>query len=83
MKNVTITMDDELYAATRVMAARNGMSMARYIARAAAKLNSAEAESVAESLKKRQLQALAAILASPKWDVSVAGRMPSADDRNG
>ena len=80
MKNITISMDEELAHLTRIEAAKAGLSMSKFIA-----------ETVAERLKggktdevrrNRQREALERVLAGPKWDVTENGRMPTADERN-
>jgi plasmid stability protein len=79
MKNVTISMDDELAHRTRVAAARAGKSVSKYLAEAAReKMN---AEETAE-LRNPQLEALERLWASPKWNVTENGRMPTAEERN-
>ncbi|PSJ60594.1 ribbon-helix-helix protein, CopG family [Kumtagia ephedrae] len=79
MKNVTISMDDELARRTRVAAARAGKSVSKYLAEAAReKMN---AEETAE-LRNPQLEALERLWASPKWNVTENGRMPTAEERN-
>lgn len=81
MKNVTISMDEDLYQLTRIEAARAGMSMSKYLAQAAKeKLNKRPA--IDEERRNRQRAALEAILAGPKWDVTIDGRMPTAEERN-
>ena len=82
MKNVTISMDEELYKETRVKAAQNGMSMSRYLARAADNMNAKTDTELRHAKRSRQLEALEAILAGPKWDVTENGRMPTSEERN-
>ncbi len=82
MKNVTISMDDDLYKETRVKAAQNGMSMSRYLARAADNLNTKTETDQRQVRRSRQLEALEQILAGPRWDVTENGRMPTSDERN-
>jgi hypothetical protein len=82
MKNVTISMDDDLYQETRVKAAKSGLSISRYMARAAGNMNSKIDTDEIEVKRNRQLEALERILAGPKWDVTENGRMPTADERN-
>jgi hypothetical protein len=82
MKNVTISLDDELYRATRIGAAKAGQSMSKYLAEAARKKVEADEKASAESGRNLQLEALERIFAGPKWDVSENGRMPSAEERN-
>ncbi len=82
MKNVTISMDDELYHRTRVSAAQTGLSVSRYLARAADNLNAKIDADEREVKRNRQLEALEKILAGPRWDVTENGRMPTSDERN-
>ena len=82
MKNVTISMDDELYRLTRVKAAELGLSVSRYMARAADNLNSKTDTDQKHVKRNRQLEALERILAGPRWDVTENGRMPTSDERN-
>jgi hypothetical protein len=82
MKNVTISMDDDLYQRTRVRAAQTGLSVSRYLARAADSLNTKlDADEKGEK-RSRQLEALERILAGPMWDVTENGRMPTSEERN-
>jgi hypothetical protein len=78
MKNVTISMDDELYRATRTAAAKAGLSLSRYLANAAREMANREDESQANA----QRNAVEAFLRGPLWDVTENGRMPGAEERN-
>lgn len=80
MKNVTISMDDELAQLTRVAAAKEGKSMSKFLAEAARE--KIEGAAVAGIKRNRQVEALEQILAGPMWDVSENGRMPTAEERN-
>lgn len=82
MKNVTISMDDDLYRATRVEAAKAGKSMSKYLAEAAQAKIADNERAAAQSGRNLQLEALERFLAGPKWDVSENGRMPAAEERN-
>lgn len=82
MKNVTISMDDELAQRTRIAAARAGQSMSKYLAEAAReKMRTDDAASETQR-RNLQLEALERIWAGPKWDVTENGRMPTAEERN-
>ena len=35
-----------------------------------------------EAKRKRQMEALERVLSAPKWDVTINGHMPTADERN-
>lgn len=82
MKNITISVDEELAREFRIEAARAGQSVSRYLAEAGRRR--IEDEAAHRNVEKRNLQreALDKILAGPKWDVTENGRMPTADERN-
>jgi len=81
MKNVTISMDEDLYRITRIEAAKAGKSMSRHIAdRLRQEPSSATAEKAEE--RKRRLEALQKVFDGPMWDVTENGRMPNAEERN-
>jgi plasmid stability protein len=70
MKNVTISMDDELAHQARVAAARAGKSVSKYLAEAARE--KIKADELAEQGRNRQLEALERILAMPSWASNAA-----------
>lgn len=82
MKNVTISMDDELARRARVAAARAGKSVSKYMAEATQVRIEADEKRAAESGRNRQAEALERIFAGPEWDVTENGRMPTAEERN-
>lgn len=83
MKNVTISMDDDLAQRVRVAAARSGQSVSRYLAEAGKRrIEQDERPVLDEAKRKSQMEALERILSGPKWDVTVDGRMPTAEERN-
>lgn len=83
MKNVTISMDDALAQRIRVAAAQAGQSVSRYLAEAGQRrIDEDERPALDEARRQRQAEALERILAGPEWDVTVDGRMPTADERN-
>ncbi|MGP2493434.1 hypothetical protein ACTDI4_17620 [Mesorhizobium sp. PUT5] len=82
MKNVTISMDDELAQRARVAAARAGISVSKYMADAAKAKIEADEKLAGQSGGNRQIEALERIFSGPKWDVTDDGRMPTAEDRN-
>lgn len=82
MKNVTISMDDELHQKVRVDAARAGMSMSRYIAEVLKAADGVASGSSEQTRRSEQLEALRRVWAGPMWDVSENGRMPNAEERN-
>ena len=80
MKNVTISMDEELYRTTRVEAAKAGKSMSKHIAD---RLRESATEQVpADQKRRRRLQTLQELFDGPMWNVSENGRMPDAEERN-
>jgi hypothetical protein len=79
MKNVTISMDDKLYRATRIRAAEAQKSLSRYIAD---KLREDNADGAQVGARNPQLEAIEHILAGPMWDVTENGRMPTREERN-
>jgi hypothetical protein len=82
MKNVTISMDDELYRLTRIEAAKAGVSMSKFMASATKqKIDAAESASASDT-RNRQAEAVKAFLSGPKWSVMENGRMPNAEERN-
>ena len=82
MKNVTISMDEELAQLARVAAAKAGQSLSRYLADAAReKLANDNAEGSAQQ-RKANLEALERFLAGPKLEISKDGRMPTSEERN-
>jgi hypothetical protein len=82
MKNVTISMEDELAQRTRVAAARAGKSVSKYLAEAAREKIDADEMAAASGARNRQLEALEHLWATPRWDVTENGRMPTAEERN-
>lgn len=82
MKNVTISMDDDLAQRARVAAARAGKSVSKYMAEAAREKIEADEKAAPDKRRNLQREALERIFAGPKWDVSENGRMPTAEERN-
>ncbi|GAB1582594.1 DUF6364 family protein [Phyllobacterium phragmitis] len=81
MKNITISMDEELARKTRVEAAKAGKSMSRFIAELLEKRFEPEQKPGSEE-HNPQLEAIKRFLAGPKWDVTENDRMPTAEERN-
>lgn len=79
MKNLTISMDEQLYSEVRVDAAKAGKSMSKYISEVLRKVQKNEGGSAE---RRRRLEALQRVFDGPKLDISVNGKMPSADERN-
>ena len=82
MKNVTISLDDELAQLIRVAAAKAGKSVSRYMAEAGREKVAADDAATNRGMRNRQAEALDRILAGPMWDVTEDGRMPTAEQRN-
>ena len=82
MKNVTISVEEELYRMTRIEAAKAGVSMSKFMALATQEKIAAEQTSKETQERNIQLEAIEAFLSGPKWQVMESGRMPTADERN-
>jgi hypothetical protein len=82
MKNVTISMNEDLLREARIEAARAGMSMSRFIAHLVDKGLRATREGSGEEERQRRMAALERFLSGPKLHISENGRMPSSDERN-
>lgn len=81
MKNVTISMDDDLHQKVRLDAARAGLSVSKYIANMLTTAAS-PADRESQARLEADIARLRAVFAAPKLDLSRKGRMPSADERN-
>ena len=81
MKNVTITLKDEMLGELRIEAAKAGKSVSRYVADL---IEASIRKTTPPTLQSRnaQLEALERILSGPKWSVMRDGRMPTAEERN-
>lgn len=82
MKNVTISMDDDLAREVRIEAAKAGKSMSRYIAETVGAALRQSASDNQNHKRNRQLEALEKLFSGPKWNISENGRMPTAEERN-
>ena len=80
MKNVTISMEDELAQRTRVAAAHAGKSVSKYLAEAVREKLSAGGKFNDD--RNFQLEAIERFLAGPPLNISEGGRMPTAEERN-
>jgi len=80
VKNLTISLKEEVLQDTRVNAAKADKSMSQYVA------DLLERESSRETTKadeiKRRLEALQRVFDGPKLPISENGRMPTAEERN-
>jgi hypothetical protein len=80
MKNVTISMNEDLAHYARVEAAKAGKSVSRYIADVI-ETQRRKTEKRGEDRNAR-LARLEQAFAGPEWDVTTNGRMPTSDERN-
>jgi hypothetical protein len=81
MRNVTISMDDELHRNTRLEAARAGKSVSRYIADSLRYLQTGGAGQDGRG-RNLQLEALERMTRRRPLHIAVDGHMPTADERN-
>ena len=73
MRNVTISMDDELYRVTRIEAAKAGKSMSKYLAGLIDR-------QVEKNDRSADIEAIERFLAPPYWDlIDEDGNAPSRD----
>jgi hypothetical protein len=82
MKNLTISLDEETHKVSRVLAAKRGMSMSRLVAHLLRREARAEAQQSDAEAARQRLEAVERFIAGPKFEISVDGKMPSADERN-
>lgn len=82
MRNVTISMDDELHRATRIEAAKAGKSVSKYIADRLRETVEHDVSPDEIARRKSHAEALREVFAGPKFRISEGGRMPTADERN-
>lgn len=83
MKNITISIDDELAQRIRLAAKEAGKSVSRYMAEAGREKVQTENRQTEDSERRsRQREALQRILNGPMWDVTENGRMPTSEERN-
>mgnify|MGYP003580325911 FL=1 len=81
MKNVTISMKDEVLSELRIEAAKSGKSVSRFVADLV-EASIGKSAPPAPMSRNAQLEALERILSGPKWSVMREGRMPTAEERN-
>lgn len=81
MKNLTISLSDDLHRKSRIRAAEEGVSMSRYLASLVERDAAANGTQTEEERRKR-LEMLERFFASPKIQISENGRMPTAEERN-
>ncbi|HTV68600.1 MAG TPA: hypothetical protein VMF90_08690 [Rhizobiaceae bacterium] len=82
MKNVTVSMDEDLARRARVAAARMGKSVSRYVGEATLEKVEADEAGQAREIRNVQLEALERVWSGQMWDVTTDGRMPTAEERN-
>ena len=80
MKNVTISMKEDVLREVRIEAAKAGKSVSRFIADMIDQ--NIRKPVAAPSTRNAQMEALERILSGPKWNVMRGGRMPTAEERN-
>lgn len=81
MKNVTISMKEEVLGELRIAAAKAGKSVSRFVA----DLVEASVQrpvTATPATRSAQMEALERILSGPKWEIMRDGRMPNAEERN-
>lgn len=78
MKNVTITLADDVAAWARVEAAKQGRSLSRYVAELLGQRRSEQAERQAALTHQRE--ALERFLAGPDLPLSEGGRLPTKEE---
>jgi hypothetical protein len=79
MKNVTISMNEDLAHYARIEAAKAGKSVSRYLADMIEAKRETERR---EEDRNARLARLEQAFAGPTWDVMTDGRMPTSDERN-
>lgn len=82
MKNVTVSMDEELADRIDAVAAKSGKSVSSYLVEAARERVERDEKPETSTDHSRQVEALKRLLAGPKWSIMENGRMPTADERN-
>ena len=82
MKNLTIALDDETHQSSRILAARRGMSMSRLVANLIEREARAEEREQDANARRERIEAVERFIAGPKFEISVDGRMPTAEERN-
>ncbi len=82
MKNVTVSMEDEVHRLSRIQAATLGISMSKYLEGLVKKDIGAADVSNEEAERALRMQSLRRFLDGPKLHISENGRMPTAEERN-
>jgi hypothetical protein len=78
MKNVTITLADDVAAWARVEAAKQGRSLSRYVAQLLVERRSGQAQR--QNALSDQREALERFLAGPDLPLSEDGRLPTKEE---
>jgi plasmid stability protein len=78
MKNVTITLPDDVAAWARVEAAKQGRSLSRYVAELLAESRSGQVQR--QEALSHQREALERFLAGPDLPLSEDGRLPTKEE---
>jgi len=82
MKNVTISLEDDIHRQSRIRAAHHGMSMSKYLAALVERDLEQAPPDTAEAERQKRLEAVERFIAGPKFEIAVDGRMPTAEERN-
>jgi plasmid stability protein len=82
MKNLTISLDDETHQASRVLAAKRGMSMSRLVASLLRREASVDAQQDDVAAARARIEAVERFIAGPKFEIAVDGKMPTSEERN-
>lgn len=80
MKNLTVSLTDDVHRKVRTAAASAGVSMSRYVASLVEK--DAAAKAPAEYTREQRMEMLERFLSAPKLRISEDGKMPTSDERN-
>ena len=81
MKNLTVSVKEEVLQRTRVAAAHAGKSMSQYVGEVLEERHREE-QQTPEAIRRLRLERLRRVFDGPKLDISENGRMPNADERN-
>ena len=80
MKNLTVSLADDIHQKVRTKAASAGLSMSRYVATLVEKDSAAKAPD--EYTREQRMEMLERFLSAPKLKISENGKMPTSDERN-
>jgi hypothetical protein len=80
MKNLTVSLSDDVHQKVRIKAASAGLSMSRYVATLVEKDSAAKVPD--EYTREQRMAMLERFLSAPKLEISENGKMPTSDERN-